>query len=289
MALPILWVSPLPPVRSGVSDYAVEILRPLSRLAEVRILAPPESEGAPDLPPDLARLLVPHESAPNPGEMIVTHFGNNPYHQWIFDWCRDRRTVAVVHDIVLHHLLVHDALDVGNDPEAWVAGMQTAHGTSGAAIAEARRFGLTGRLDPFRFPALKALLGQAEAMICHSDFARIRLEHEFPGRRVLQMGLPAADPGPLDRAEIRKKLGISKSEILMMHLGFLTPEKGLSAILGGLAAARSNGVNGRLVLVGEDAGSADLKTGRRFARHPRRGVINRLAGMGRDDFGSGCC
>jgi glycosyltransferase involved in cell wall biosynthesis len=74
------------------------------------------------------------------------------------------------------------------------------------------------------------------------------------------MGLPLADPGPVDRWKIRETLGISDGEILMMHLGFLTPEKGLGAILGGLAAARSGGVNARLVLVGEDAGGAELKT-----------------------------
>lgn len=258
MTLPLFWVSPLPPTRSGVSDYAVEILRPLSTLASVRILTPPQSEGTPDLPPDLARLLVPHETSPGPDEIIVTHFGNNPYHQWIFDWCRTRRTVAVVHDVVLHHLLVHDSLDVDNDPEAFVTEMRAAHGASGAAIASAREFGLTGRLDPFLFPALKAVLGRAEAMICHSKFGRLRLEHDFPGRRVFQMGLPAADPGPLNRAKIRETLGISESAILMMHLGFLTPEKGLGAILGGLAAARSIGVNARLLLVGEDTGSAEL-------------------------------
>lgn len=259
MAVPIFWVSPLPPVRSGVSDYAVEILRPLSALTEVRILTPPDSQGEPHLPPDLARLLVPHETVADSEEVIVTHFGNNPYHQWIFDWCRDRRTVAVVHDTVLHHLLVHDTLDVGRGPEAFEAAMGVAHGQAGTALASAREFGLTGRLDPFLFPALKAVLGQAKAMICHSNFARILLEKDFPGQRVLQMGLPAADPGPLDRAEIRKTLGVSESEILMMHLGFLTPEKGMNSILAGLAAARSCGVDARLLLVGEDGGGTELK------------------------------
>ncbi|RLE29674.1 MAG: hypothetical protein DRJ61_14120, partial [Acidobacteria bacterium] len=93
----------------------------------------------------------------------------------------------------------------------------------------------------------------------HSEIGRSRLEQEFPGRPVLQMGLPVADPGPVDRLKIREKLEISDGEILMMHLGFLTPEKGVGAIIGGLAAARSAGVNARLVLVGEDTGDAELK------------------------------
>ncbi len=259
MALRILWASPLPPVRSGVSDYAVELLRPLSRMADVRILTPPSSEGPPELPAELASLLAPLETTGNSGELFVAHFGNNPYHRWILEQCRGRRTVAVVHDLVLHHLLVHQMLDVGNDPDAFTAAMDEAHGDSGVALARARSFGLSGRLDPFLFPALKALLGEAEALICHSEFGRRELARVFPGRPVLRMKLPVADPGPLDRIEIRKKLGISDQEILMMHLGFLTPEKGLAAILGGLAAARGEGVNARLLLVGEEAEGIKLQ------------------------------
>ncbi len=259
MALRILWASPLPPVRSGVSDYAVELLRPLSRLADVRILTPPDSEGSPELPSDLASLLVPHETTGNSGEIFVAHFGNNPYHRWILEQCRGRRTVAVVHDLVLHHLLVHQTLDVGEDPNAFTAAMDEAHGDSGVALAQARTFGLSGRLDPFLFPALKTLLADAEALICHSEFGRQELSRVFPERPVLRMKLPVADPGPVDRFEIREKLGISDQEILMMHLGFLTPEKGLAAILGGLAAARGLGVNARLLLVGEEAEGIKLK------------------------------
>ena len=257
MALRILWASPLPPVRSGVSDYAVEVLRPLSRMADVRVLTPPNSERAPELPSDLVSLLAPPETAGKPDEILVAHFGNNPYHRWIIERCRGRRTVAVVHDLILHHLLVHEFLDAGADPEGFMGAMREAHGDSGEALARARTFGLTGRLDPFLFPALKALLGDAEALICHSEFGRRVLSREFPGIPVLRMKLPVADPGPLDRLRVRERLGISDQEILMMHLGFLTPEKGLASILGGLAAARGVGVNARLLLVGEESGDVE--------------------------------
>ena len=68
MALKILWCSPLPPVRSGVSDYAVELLRPLCQRAQVRILSPP---GLPDpqIPEDLAVAIVPPDTEPFDGEI----------------------------------------------------------------------------------------------------------------------------------------------------------------------------------------------------------------------------
>ena len=46
MTLRLLWGSPLPPIRSGVADYAVELLPELARRAEVRVLIPPGQEPA---------------------------------------------------------------------------------------------------------------------------------------------------------------------------------------------------------------------------------------------------
>jgi glycosyltransferase involved in cell wall biosynthesis len=256
MGVRILWLSPLPPVRSGVSDYAVEILRPLSQLATVRILSPPSTVEAPELPDDLAGFLVPNEATPEENEIIVAHFGNNPYHSWILDRCNGRRTVGVVHDLVLHHLLVHRTLSA---PGEFKASMKSAYPNAGGALADARELGLTGRLDPFLFPALEPLLGGMEALVCHSEFGKRRLVRDFPKKRILEMKLPVADPGPVDRWEIRKKLGVNPDEIVLMHLGFLTPEKGLAPILGGLAAARRSGVRARLILVGDAAGDEELQ------------------------------
>lgn len=265
MAVKILWGSPLPPVRSGVCDYAVELLRPLSQIADVKILAPPADQESPALPPDLAGLLVPFDSAPNPEQLFLAHFGNNPYHQWIIDQCVQRRTVSVVHDLVLHHLLVHHTLNVGKDQNAFFEAMKQTYGDAGQALARARSIGLTGRLDPFLFPAFKAVVGRSEALICHSEFAQEALSKEIPDKPVLRMDLPAADPGILDRKAVRLKMGIPETAILMMHLGFLTPEKGLHAILRGLAAAREAGVDARLLLVGESPEDSDLMvTAERF-------------------------
>ncbi len=259
MGVRILWLSPLPPVRSGVSDYAVEILRPLSQLATVRILSPPSNVEAPQLPDDLAELLVPNDATPEENEIMVAHFGNNPYHSWILDRCNGHHTVGVIHDLVLHHLLVHQMLDIASAPGEFKAAMKSAYPKEGGALADARELGLTGRLDPFLFPALKPLLGGMEALICHSRFGRRQLVRDFPDKRILEMKLPVADPGPVDRWEIRKKFGVDPDEIVLMHLGFLTPEKGLAPILGGLAAARRGGVRVRLILVGDAVGGEEFQ------------------------------
>jgi glycosyltransferase involved in cell wall biosynthesis len=66
-----------------------------------------------------------------------------------------------------------------------------------------------------------------------------------------RVGLPAVDPGIVDRLQERAHLNCADDETILMHLGFLTPEKGLEAIVGGLAAARRLDLPVRMVVVGE--------------------------------------
>lgn len=249
MTLRILWGSPLPPTRSGVSDYALELLPELSRRAEVRVLLPPGND-----PGATASLLglevVPAEAALAPGELQLLSLGNNPYHEWLLPRLNLPDTVVVAHDLVLHHLLVEATLARG-DRDGYEQGLEAAHGDAGAALARARRHGISGRRAPFLFPARRPFLGRAAAVVVHSAWARRQVERDLPDRRVIEVGLAVADPGPADRAAVRRRLGVPAQSTVLMHLGFLTPQKGMVEVLAGFAAAVRSGVDARLVLVGE--------------------------------------
>jgi len=247
--LRILWGSPLPPARTGVSDYALELLPELARRATMRVLLPPGCE-----PDTIANLLglevVPAHVAPDPGELQLLSLGNNPYHEWLLPRLRLPDTVVVAHDLVLHHLLVESTLARG-DRRGYEEGLRTAHGEAGAALARARRHGVTGPRDPFLFPSRGAFFGDAMAIVVHSGWARRQVEGDLPGRPVIEVGLAVADPGPADRAAMRRRLGLSDGSTVLMHLGFLTPQKGTVELLTGFSAAVRSGVDARLVLVGE--------------------------------------
>jgi glycosyltransferase involved in cell wall biosynthesis len=98
-----------------------------------------------------------------------------------------------------------------------------------------------------------------EGVIVHSRWAEDAMEREFPDLPRARMGLAVADPGKVLRIAERGRLGITTDEVVLMHLGFLTPEKGLEQILGGVAAARRSGISVRLVLVGEGKISEDIR------------------------------
>jgi glycosyltransferase involved in cell wall biosynthesis len=255
-AVKILWGSPLPPTRSGVSDYAIELLSELGARATVRVLEPPRHATAEFREFVNGVRVVPTDTMPDADEVSLIHIGNNPHHAWLLDRLRFPNTVAVVHDLVLHHLLVEAS---AGDDVLLETSLREAHGVAGATLARARRYGLTGRRDPFLFPARAAFLGSVKGVIVHSRWAESSISQEFPDLPRLRVGLAVADPGKVLPVAERGRLGLSADEVVLMHLGFLTQEKGLEQILTGVAAASRVGVPVRLLLVGEGKGMDALR------------------------------
>ena len=245
----ILWASPLPPVRSGVADYAVELLPELARLSDVRVLADPEGPGPEPGSTICGCPVVEGSITPDPGEIQLLHLGNNPYHRWLLDRLHLPRTVVVLHDAVLHHLLVEATLAQGDDRR--FEGLLLEAHPEAEALVRARAAAVTGPRDAFLFPARRAFLQGLSGIVVHSRWAEREVTRDLPELPVAMVGLSAADPGPVDRARLRQRLSISPEELLVMHLGFLTPQKGVHDLLGAIAAVRRQKVPARLLIVGE--------------------------------------
>lgn len=257
----ILWASPLPPVRSGVADYAAEILPELSRLADVRVVASPLGVGPAPGTRFAGCPVVESAQRPDDGEVHLVHLGNNPYHGWLVDRLALAHTTVVLHDAVLHHLLVESTLAVG-DRRRYEGLLIEAH-PDAEALVRARAVGATGSRDPFLYPARRAFLKGAEGVIVHSRWAEAQVIRDLPELRVARVGLALADPGPVDRAAVRLATGVPVDQTLVMHLGFLTPEKGLGDLLGAVAASRRQGMGVRLMVVGEGGSREGLEAASR--------------------------
>ncbi|HVN31216.1 MAG TPA: glycosyltransferase [Thermoanaerobaculaceae bacterium] len=249
-ATKILWGSPLPPTRSGIADYAAEALPHLASLAEVAVLEPPDWEPpvAADWLAGLRRL--PWDAAVPKGFVPLLHLGNNPYHLWIARRLRRFGGMVVLHDTVLHHLLVEEASADG-DWQRFAEELGEVHGRGGSALAAARRWGYGGRLDPFLFPARAVYLRHASAVIVHTHRAELEVAAACPDLPVRRVPLAVAAPPAGDRQVWRARLGVQGDDLLLVHLGFLTAAKGLDVILRSLASLVAMGIGARLVVVGE--------------------------------------
>lgn len=97
------------------------------------------------------------------------------------------------------------------------------------------------------------------------------MRQEYPKIAVGRVPLAVSDPQPVDGAEIRSHLGLGLDEVVLMHLGFLTAEKGIEEIVTGVAAANKAGESVRLVIVGEGKGIDRLR-----CAADRAGLTDRL-------------
>ena len=111
----VAYYSPLPPSRSGIADYSVLLLPELERRIDLVVARPGRFRREPA------------------ADVRLYHVGNDAEaHGWIVDALRRRPGVVVLHDFVLHHLVV---------------GMTFARGDSaGYLAAMEREAGLVGRL-----------------------------------------------------------------------------------------------------------------------------------------------
>lgn len=256
--LRLSWASPLPPTHSGVADYAAEILPELAAHADVTVVEPPGWQA----PHGGGRWLnlprIAAAATDDGGGVDVLHLGNNPYHLWIAERLRRRGGVVVLHDPVLHHLLVEEAA-AGGEWERFAVELETAHPGAGRALATARGWGFSGQLDPFLFPAHKPYLSLVKCVIVHSQAAAEMVARSLPDLLVARVPLAVANLARAEkRQEWRQRLHAAAGELVLLHLGFLTPAKGVEVIVRALVALRELRVTCKLVVVGEGSKADEL-------------------------------
>ncbi len=257
------YVSPLPPVRSGIADYSADLLPHLGGLADVRVLALPGQAVA----AAVAQLYQPQpaDRAGEEGRLPLYQMGNNPYHDAVWDLAWERPGVLTLHDYVLHHLLLHRTLGqkVWAPYESQIA---ADHGWLGTAACRLRALSLEDDASLFALPANRALLRRQRGVLVHNRWAAERLREAEPALavRTVPMGIPL--PPPAEQATglaLRARLGIPAEALLLGSFGFQTPIKRTSRVIAALADPRLAAAH--LLVVGEESPNLDLAAEARAA------------------------
>ena len=219
------FVSPLPPVRSGIADYSADLLSALRGEVDLVTYPPAEARKA---------------YAAGHGAVLL-QVGNDPLHLPSLEAlrCNARRvpSVLVLHDYSLHHLFAAGYLDTGR-VESYARELERAHGARGKALGERA---LAGErvplwdLAPWTWPMSLAAVGDASAVVVHSRLVRGALLRERPG--VPPFAIPhLVAPAPLhERAGARAALGLPGDRVVAASLGIVTPAKRIGKLVEGLA------------------------------------------------------
>ncbi|HEX5761169.1 MAG TPA: glycosyltransferase, partial [Thermoanaerobaculia bacterium] len=262
-------VSPLPPVRSGIADYTLDLLPELAARADVRLVRLP---GQPVAPEVAARWRpVPAEETGADGRLPLYQMGNNHHHEGVLALALARPGVLTLHDLVLHHLLLDQTLGRG-EYEPYEERLAADHGWIGHAAARGKRWGAYGEAPTFALPAHRTLLRRQRGVLVHSAWAAAVVREDDPELRVRQvpMGIPLPPPAdPAAGRAVRRRFGLPEDAPVVGSIGFQTPIKRTAAALPALAAPGLEALH--LLVVGEVAPQVDLLEAAR-----RAGVADRV-------------
>ncbi|MEI9970614.1 MAG: glycosyltransferase [Ignavibacteriota bacterium] len=229
------YYAPLPPVRSGVADYAAALLAALQKLGKVEV-------------------------APAACDVALYHLGNNRLHSEIYRRALQQPGVVVLHDAVLHHFLL-GALDeaaylsefVYNYGE-WSRGLAQELWTGRASSATDRRY--------FDYPMLRRVVERSRAVVVHNPAATLIVAEHASHARVVEIphlfAEPAGAPGVADCIRWRQSHGIDPGSCLFGVFGYLRESKRLVPVLEAFSAVHREIPSARLLVAGEFV-SSDLE------------------------------
>lgn len=243
-------------MRSGIADYSADLLPFLGEHCDLRLVHLPEQPISGEI--NRRYRVVAAELAGIGDRLPIYQMGNNPYHSAVAELARDRPGVLVLHDLVLHHLLVEGTLKEG-DFNAYHESLTAEHGWLGEAAARPRRWpGGWADAAQFALPANRRLVASQRGVVVHNEWAAEQLREDVPGLevRVVSMGVPL---GPLANAragqELRQKYEIPADVPLLGSFGFQTPIKRTETAIRALASPGLQDVH--LLVAGQVAAACD--------------------------------
>jgi len=250
----LAFVSPMPPSRSGVADYAAGLVGALRRRAAVEVT----------------------ESPGGGCDNVLYQLGNNHLHWPAYRAALERPGVAVLHDAVLNHLLL-GSLDESAYVEEFVYHYGEWLRDLGRQLWRSRsRSGADPRY--FEYTMLRRVVERSRAVVVHNPGARRRALQASPAARVVEVPHyftpPRPDPDP---GETRRRLGLGGREILVATFGYLRESKRIGSVLKAMQAVPG----ARFLLAGQFV-SQDLER----ALHPqlRAGGVIRFGHRPEPDF-----
>ena len=221
--------APLPPARTGVADYAAALLRALRPRVDVRVNAP--------------------------GDVDLYHIGNNGLHRGIYRRALARPGVVILHDAVLHHLLL-GALGEKAYLEEFVYNYGEWRRQLAGELWQGRaRSAADARY--FEYPMLRRLVERSRAVIVHNPAAASRVRRHAERVRVSEIPhlfeQPELPPA-YEVIRLRAALGVPATSFICGVFGHLRESKRLWSVLRALEQVPGC----RLLLAGEFA-SRDLE------------------------------
>lgn len=251
----VAWFTPVPPVRSGITRYSLELIPRLAPDYAIDLFV----ESVDGSPPDGAEgMFSAHDfvwkQTTDPYDLVVYQLGNSTCHDYMWPYLVRYPGLVVLHDGQLYHSRAR-ALLQQNRAEDYRTEFRYSHPETDARVAELGLTGLMGSLA-YLWPMRRVILDSARGLLVHNAWLAEQVRREAPpptGPRVhvVEMGVPDLTHDPNAVARLRYRHGIAPDAVLLALFGKITPEKRVSQVLRALAACGDHDPPAHLMLCGE--------------------------------------
>jgi glycosyltransferase involved in cell wall biosynthesis len=271
----LAYVSPLPPERSGISDYSAELLPELACYYNVEAIIAQDKISDPwvDAIAGVRSVHWFYENAYR-YDRILYHFGNSLCHSHMFSLLRRHPGVVVLHDFFLSGVLEY-AESSQTMPGAWTTALYHSHGYRALLDRDVE----CGRpIAGERYPCNLEVIQHARGVIVHSEYSKGLARNWYSQQTGDEWIVIPALRKPyltVDRVDARKSLGINEDDFVICTFGFIDPTKCSERVLEAWFASRLvYDSTCLLIFVGENHGG---QYGQRIVDTIRcRGLENRV-------------
>ena len=253
----LAWFTPLPPVRSGISDYSAEILPFVTRTHEVGVFVASSAEVAwgttAGLPVRPAHDFV-WQHHRRPFDLTVYQLGNAACHDFVWPYLFQYPGLVVLHDAHLHNARAWTLLRRQRRTD-YRDELTFNHPSLDPAAASLATSGFAGPLY-YCWPMLRTVVATARTVAVHGAAVGGSLAAEYPGAAVESLRMGVIDPRTPEsaraasRAAIRGRHRLADDAFVCAAFGGVTPEKRIEQVLHAVAGARGHHPDLHLLLVG---------------------------------------
>jgi glycosyltransferase involved in cell wall biosynthesis len=249
----LAYISPLPPERSGISDYSAELLPELARNYDIEVIV-----AQPEVSDRWIRACLPIRSVDyfmknaDHFERVLYHFGNSTFHQHMFGLLDRVPGVVVLHDFYLGH--VYEWMEHVL-PGTWTRELYNSHGYK--ALWDKFNKNYVNEVV-FKYPCNFSVLERALGIIVHSNYS-VELADQWYGdstvKHFVVIPMLRGLTKKVERDEARRKLGLHTDDFVVCSFGVLGPIKQNQRLLKAfLNSEMSKDPRCKLIFVGENDG-----------------------------------
>jgi glycosyltransferase involved in cell wall biosynthesis len=248
--------TPLPPIRSGIADYAVELLNDLGGRHQIQVyVASPQEVSAWNGRGAPFEVRSAHEfvwaSRNGSHDLVVFQMGNGWCHDYMWPYVFRYPGLVVLHDAQLHHARAWSLLRRERTAD-YRAELAFNHPELPPEAAEPALHGFAGPLY-YKWPMLRAIVSTARQVAVHNASLAGNLRRTYPDTPIDAIRMGVSPPATTaDRiAAVRARHQLPPDAVVIAAFGGVSEEKRIGPLLTSASVARAYEPRLRVLLVGQ--------------------------------------